>query len=101
MTTDLKMDYQAVLDMAAAFRKAGSQLSEIEQGIHLSVGMLNQGALIGLAGDRLSDALQKNLANTFNAAIAKCEDMARQLDNAVTELQNDDGAAGSLFSDHS
>ena len=101
MTTDLKMDYNAVHDMATAFRKAGSQLSEIEQGIHGSVATLNQGALVGLHGDRLADAFQKNLANTFNAAIAKCEDMARQLELAITELQQDDGTAGSLFSDHS
>jgi len=94
---DQHMNYAEVLEMASACKAAAQQLEET-QTVMAGVGArLEDGGLIGEAGDEFADALRSRLTPSLNRMRDKFLEIAKDLNGAVEIMRDGVDTAESRF----
>lgn len=94
---DQKMNYDAMEEMAAVFRASAQQLDEtimVMTGISAN---LEGGALLGEAGQALSDTIQQNLNKAVGRMRDKMTELEGDIKGAVAYMRDGVDTARSRF----
>jgi len=97
MAEVIKLNYPAMREMAAHCRKVAQRLQET---IKLGQGIASQmqnGALVGDAGEAFVGALQGPFAQGVTKLMDKFNEVAKDIEQAIADMQAEDGEAGSRF----
>jgi WXG100 family type VII secretion target len=97
MADVIKLNYPAMREMAAHCRKVAQRLQEtikLGQGI---ASQMDNGALIGEAGQNFSQALREGFVPGVNKLMLKFEEVAKDIEKAITDMQAEDSEAGGRF----
>ncbi len=93
----IKMNYTAMENMFSAFKDSEQVLEEIANEVTKLGGQLENGALLGKSGEKLSQSIKGDLV----VAINKMKDELKRLETDVTkaqsEMQNADEIAGGYY----
>jgi uncharacterized protein YukE len=94
---DLKMSYDAMTDMAGAFHTAQDQCSDTLGNLDNICSMLEGGALLGKAGDRLAAALHHSGKRALKNALSKLAELEGDINGAMADIQAGDTSGAGLF----
>jgi len=98
MDEKIKLNYPAMLEMAAHCQKAAQRIQESGK---MGAGVASQmegGALVGATGQLFCSALREGLSPSVNKLAEKLDEIARDINAAVSDMQAQDGSAGQRFS---
>jgi WXG100 family type VII secretion target len=95
--SDVKMSYEAMADMAAAFHQAQNTVIDTLSNLNNMVNMLEGGALIGVTGDRLAAALRTNGKKALSNALSKLTELEGDINGAMEDMRAGDATGRSLF----
>jgi len=92
-----RMVYESVEAMVHAFTQASSMIGDIKAGMgQVATGFAN-GAFDGTHGRTAQDAINQKLVLALQIAEQKCNDLAKELHDAVIATQNNDNSVGNRF----
>lgn len=93
----IKLNYPAMREMAAHCRKVSQRLQEtVKMGQTIAQQMQN-GALVGDAGEAFSGALQQAFVPSVNRLALKFNEVAADIQKAIDVMQDEDSEAGGRF----
>jgi WXG100 family type VII secretion target len=98
MDEKIKLNYPAMMEMAAHCQKAAQRLQDTTK---MGTGIASQmegGALVGATGQLFCSALREGLTPSVNKLADKLNEIARDISAAVSDMQAQDGSAGQRFS---
>ncbi len=87
MQVDEKMNYDAMEDMAKAFEQGAQELSEAASRLKQIAQKLDDGAMLGKAGDALADACRQRGGPNLEKLGGKLTEEARDVRDAVRVMQ--------------
>ncbi|PKO13951.1 MAG: hypothetical protein CVU39_16350 [Chloroflexi bacterium HGW-Chloroflexi-10] len=97
MSEVIKMNYPAMQEMAQHCKSTAQRLLEtVRMAQQISQEMQN-GALVGDAGEAFSNALTGAFVNSVNKLSQKFDELAKDIEGAVADMQASDKGAGGLF----
>jgi WXG100 family type VII secretion target len=99
MSEQIRMNFQAMEDMAKAFKDGAQDLEEIEAKIKEIAGTIDNGALQGKAGAALGDALRDKLSPELGKLKEKIEELEKDVREALHQMQNADEIASGYYKD--
>jgi hypothetical protein len=85
---ELKMDFQKMDEMKASCQQAAEELDFTLSEIENIAGRLEEGALVGEAGDTLACGLRDVLAARLTLLRDKFEEIQRDLEYAKQQMEN-------------
>jgi uncharacterized protein YukE len=97
MPANLQIDEEAMRAMANCFDMAAQQFDQMQSSIQQMVSLLESGALIGVAGDRLVQSLQNNLARKVAFGSDKLRELKTDVLAALGEINDADQQGASQF----
>lgn len=96
---DQRMNYGSMENMAKAFGQAHNQLNDTLTQTEKIAKMLENGAMKGVAGDLLRDAIRTRLAKRLKILSAKMSEMHDDIMGAVSKTRDGVTTAKSRFND--
>ena len=97
MAEIIKLNYPAMREMAAHCKQVAQRLQEtIKMGQGIASQMEN-GALIGDAGQNFTAALREGFVPGVTRLMNKFEEVAKDIETAIADMQSQDGEAGGRF----
>lgn len=97
MPADLQADYDGLSAMSDMFGTAAQQMDQMQSSIQQMVSMLEGGALLGVAGDRLVHALQNNLSKKVAFGADKFRELQGDVRAAMGEISDADQTGAGQF----
>ena len=97
MPTDVRMNYGSMENMAKAFHQSHDQLQETVGQMEKIAKMLEDGALLGVAGDALRDSVRSKLMKRLKILSAKMKEMEGDINGAVSATRDGVATAQSRF----
>jgi hypothetical protein len=94
---DLQADYDQLAAMANVFNMAAQQFDQMQSSIQQMVSLLEGGALLGVGGERLVNALQGNLARKVAFGASKFRELQSDVRQAMGDLSDADSQGASQF----
>ena len=96
---DVQLDYDMMEEMRSVFQN-GVQILETTLGNMENIaGSLEDGALLGQGGNALVDAVRSGLNPKISKLLEKLEELAQDVEGAISEFQEYDSTAASGFND--
>jgi WXG100 family type VII secretion target len=80
---DVRMNYDSMESMAKAFHQASQQVHDAIQEMEKVAKTLEDGALLGTAGDAFRDAIRSKLNKRMDVIANKMSEMESDVHNAV------------------
>lgn len=97
MADVIKLNYPAMREMAAHCKHVAQRLQEtIKMGQGIASQMEN-GALVGEAGQNFVQALREGFAPGVTKLMQKFEEVAKDIEGAIADMQAEDSEAGGRF----
>lgn len=97
MSDVIKLNYPAMQEMAQQCKAASQRLTETAR-LAQSIGQeMQNGALVGDAGDAFTNAIQSALLPAVQKLSQKFEEIAKDITGAIADMQAQDKGAGGLF----
>lgn len=97
MSEIIKLNYPAMQEMAQQCKAAQQRLMETARLAQQIGNEMQNGALIGDAGDAFANALLSALVPSVNKLSQKFEEIAKDIQGAISDMQAQDKSAGGLF----
>ena len=97
MSDEIKMNYAMMDEMASAFTKGAGELDSMITEVNQIASILEDGALIGDAGDAFSRACREALGKSVANLKREFQDLERDIRNAVDEMQKADQSARGYY----
>ncbi len=94
---DVKMNYQSMENMEKAFRAANQQVQESIQEMEKVAKTLEDGALLGMAGDAFKDAIRSKLEKRMKVIADKMAELERDINGALIATRDGITTATSRF----
>lgn len=94
---DVQMDYDLMEDMNRCFRTCSGQMEDTIRTLQTLATQLEDGALLGQAGDAFSNALRARLTPGVNRLRDKFDELAGDIYGALVDLRDGDSTAASRF----
>jgi len=94
---DVRIDYDMMVDMAQAFRQASQQLEDTLREMQNIATTLENGALLGRAGDSLTEGIRGRLCPAIDRLREKNDELTRDIYGAISDFRGADFDAESLF----
>lgn len=94
---DVKMNYQSMENMEKAFRAANQQVQESIQEMEKVAKSLEDGALLGMAGDAFKDAIRSKLEKRMKVIADKMGELERDINGALIATRDGITTATSRF----
>ncbi len=95
MADIIRMDYAAMEQLIAAFRQANTNLMDVQRNEGQMAQLLENGALLGVAGAHLAEAINGPLVRATVKLAEKMNEEARDCQKAMEIMkQHDQEAAG-------
>jgi uncharacterized protein YukE len=80
---DEQMDYPKMEHMSTVFRNGAQQLEDLKDAMISIADKIDDGALVGKAGDEFSDSLRSTASSSIAKIVEKFEEMAKDIDAAI------------------
>jgi len=97
MSEVIKLNYPAMQEMAQQCKAVSQRLLETVRLAQQAAGEMQNGALVGDAGEAFSNALQSAFVPSVNKLSQKFEEIAKDITAAISDMQAQDKGAGGLF----
>ena len=97
MPVDVRMNYDTMEQMAKAFRQAQEQIGTTKDQMDKVVKMIDDGALVGQAGDALKSAIQDKLKKSLKVLEDKMKELDGDIMGAVAATRDGVSSAQSRF----
>ena len=97
MDEKIKLNYPAMQDMATHCRAAAGRLQETSKIAQQTALQMEAGTLVGNAGNIFNSALRDGLTPSVNKLAEKLNEIARDIESAISDMQAQDGSAGNRF----
>ena len=97
MKVDIQMDYSDMQDAEKTFMDCASALEDLVSQVKTWSTTINDGALLGDAGEALSDALSTRLTSKIQALGEKCREEAETIRKSVETMQQDEKETAGYF----
>lgn len=94
---DVRMNYSTMEDMAKAFGKAQQQLDETNTEMEKIAKAMEDGALLGVAGDAFREAIRGKLIKRIKVVSAKMKELEGDIKGAVSATRDGVSTAQSRF----
>lgn len=94
---DVKMNYQSMEQMAAAFKNAHNQVETSMNEMKKLAQMMESGALLGMGGDAFKAAIQQKLLKRMKVLSAKMAELEKDIKGAVEATRDGVATAQSRF----
>ncbi len=94
---EIRMDYDQMEEMITTLHAAARRLEETMSEMQKIAAVMEQGALLGRAGDAFSHALRSELVPAIQRLGEKCEDRARFAQAEMEDHMEAQRRAGNLF----
>ncbi len=99
MADIIKMNYGQMEEMAQAFAQGAQQLESTISEMNNIAQMLENGGLIGEAGDAFTDALRSALIPAINRLMDKFTELQGDVLGAMQDMQQADQDSSRLYND--
>lgn len=97
MSEVIKLNYPAMQEMAQQCKTASQKLQETARLAQQIGNEMQNGALVGDAGEAFSQALLTALLPAVNKLGQKFDEIAKDIQAAISDMQAQDKNAGGLF----
>jgi uncharacterized protein YukE len=94
---DVKMNYQSMEQMAAAFKNAHSQVESSMTEMKKLAQMMGDGALVGMGGDAFKAAIEQKLLKRMKVLSDKMAELQKDINGAVAATRDGVSTAQSRF----
>jgi uncharacterized protein YukE len=94
---DLVVDEAKMESMSTVFRNGAQQLEDVASALGDIASELENGALLGKAGDEYGEVLRNNAQKAVSELSAKFDELAADIDNAVERWRDATAKNKSLF----
>lgn len=98
MANDIVADFNTMLELSRIFRAAHEAFAETATECKEMAGALEDGALLGIAGEKASNALQSVLGPGFQRLSDKFLELSDEIAQAVNDLSQGSNQSASRFS---
>lgn len=97
MTDVIKMDYEAMQEMARTFLQGAEQFEDTMQEMQSIANNMEDGALLGRGGDAFTDALRGKMSPAISRLIDKFRELADDVNKAMQDMQEADTTSKGMF----
>jgi hypothetical protein len=94
---DVQMNFDVMEEAANLFKAGADQMSQTTEAMKNVAKMLEDGALLGLAGEKLADIMYSKHIPKCNSLSQKFEELSGDLYGALVDLRDGDKEAASRF----
>jgi WXG100 family type VII secretion target len=94
---DVRMNYDSMEKMAKAFHQAHQQLDASGKEMEKLAKMMEDGALLGTAGDAFRDAIRSKLNKRIKVLQEKMQELEKDINGAVSATRDGVKTAQSRF----
>ncbi len=94
---DVQMDYDLMQDMGRLFRQGAQQLGDTIKTMQGIANQLEDGALLGQAGDSLAAAIRDQLNSRIARLQDKLDELSMDVYGAMSDMHEGDEKAEGLF----
>lgn len=99
MSETIRMDFQAMENMAKAFKDGAQDLEEVQAKVKELAGKIESGGLQGKAGARLSELLSDSLSKNIAWVKDDLVELEKDVREALHQMQNADEIASDYYKD--
>jgi uncharacterized protein YukE len=96
--SDLVADFEAMAKAARIFKQASDAFEETANECKQMGAALSDGALLGIAGQKATQALEGTLAQGFTKMAAKLEEISTDINRAIADLRAGASESAGRFS---
>lgn len=93
----IKLDYPAMQEMAQQCLKVSQRLGQTVQFVRNQARQLQEGAMVGDAGEAFSNVLTSILANKVQRLSEKFQEISNDIQGAIADMQAQDQSASGIF----
>jgi WXG100 family type VII secretion target len=97
MSEIIKMNYPAMQEMAQHCKATAQRLMETVRLANQLAQQMQNGALVGDAGEAFAGALNSAFAPGVSKLSQKFEELAKDVEGAMADMRSSDSGAGGLF----
>lgn len=97
MSEVIKMNYPAMQEMAQHCKATSQRLMETVRLANQLAQQMQNGALVGDAGEAFGGALTTAFIPSVNRLSQKFEELAKDIEGAIADMRSSDSGARSLF----
>lgn len=97
MADEIKLDYGLADEMIATFKQAEQQLNDTLSEVQAIAITLEDGALLGRAGEAFTDGIRGKLSPAIARLSKKMEEMAKDVEHYKRLMQGTDRSAARTF----
>lgn len=97
MSEKIRMNFEAMGEMAKAFKDGAQDLEEFETTVKAAASTIENGGLRGKTGQALRDKLNDDLAPAILRLKAKLEELEKDIREAVDQMKDADEIAGDYY----
>ena len=93
----VQISYDMAEQMADVLRSGEMQFEDTLRTVQQIVSLLEGGALMGVAGDKLAEMLKSKLTAKLQSGGQRMGQLAKDIEGAIADMQQADSSAGGLF----
>jgi uncharacterized protein YukE len=97
MTEKIKLNYPQMQEMATHLRKVKERLEQTNEFARSIANEMTSGALVGDVGEAFADNLNRRFITGVKLFATKFEEIAKDIDQAISDMQSADSNAGNQF----
>lgn len=97
MADIIKMDYAMMEEMSSAFQMSADQLGESLTEVSKIMGLLEEGALLGVAGESFVESCGGTLTSALTTIQNKMDEMKKEIDAAMSEQRSTSGEVSGYY----
>ena|SRR5712692_2003411 len=94
---DVQMSYDVMEQMADSLRSGAQQFEDTHRTVQQIVSMLEGGALLGAAGQKLAETLKTKLSSKLQSGGQRLDELAKDIEGAMRDMQQADSSAAGKF----
>src|SRR5258708_14220751 len=94
---DVQISYDMAEQMADILRSGEQQFEDTLRTVQQIISMLEGGALMGQAGDRLAEALKSKLTSKLQSGGQRMGELAKDIEGAVAYMRQAASSATSMY----
>ena len=94
---DVRMNYSSMEQMQKAFHQAHAQIDDTMREMEKNAKMMEDGALLGMAGDAFRDAIRSKLVKRMKVLSEKMKELESDIHGAIIATRDGVSTAQSRF----
>jgi len=93
----VQISYDMAEQMADILRSGEQQFEDTLRTVQQIIHLLEGGALMGQAGDKLAETLRSKLTNTLQSGGQKMGELAKDIEGAIADMRQADSSAAGMY----